>query len=318
MLRGIAKFAAQAPVLEAKAQVNYFELASRSLLNRCANPNMPFAWTINPYRGCEFACRYCYARATHEFLELHDPRDFERKIYAKSFHAPAFAQELAKVGMNESIAIGTATDPYQPAERRYRLTRKMLEVFARRTGYQVSITTKSDLVARDVELLDQIRQHNSVSVNMTVTTLDTALARAIEPMAPRPDLRMAAVEKLASRGIHVGVFVSPLMPRINDSRASVEAIARAAQDAGAERFGGRVLYLDPVPRAVFFQYLRQEKPELLRFYQDQFAFRTGMRAEESERLKGLIDEVRERFCFPAGAVLPVEPPPQLALFAIGG
>ena len=314
MLRGIAKLASQAPVLEAKARVDYFQLPARSLLNRCANPNMPFAWTINPYRGCEFACRYCYARATHEFLELHDPRDFETKIYAKSFHAPAFAQELAKVGLSESIAIGTATDPYQPAERRYGLTRRILAVFARRTGYRLSITTKSDLVARDVDLLDEIRQRNSVGVNMTITTLDAALARAIEPMAPRPDLRMAAVEKLASRGIQVGVFVSPLMPRINDGPAAIEAIARAAQDAGAERFGGRVLYLDPVPRSVFFHYLREQQPELLRFYQDQFAFRTGLRPEETERLKGVIDEVRARFRFPAGAALPVEPPPQLVLF----
>ncbi|MBY0505827.1 MAG: radical SAM protein [Bryobacteraceae bacterium] len=315
MLRGIAKFAANAPVLEAKARVDYFELAARSLLNRCANANMPFSWTINPYRGCEFACRYCYARATHEFLELHDPKDFETKIYAKSFHAPAFARELAKVGARESIALGTATDPYQPAERRYGLTRRILEVFARRTGYQLSITTKGDLITRDIDLLDEIRQRNAVSVNMTVTTLDAALARALEPMAPRPDLRIAAVARLAARGLHTSVFVSPLMPRINDGRAAVEAIARAARDAGAQRFGGRVLYLDPVPRATFFRYLREERPELLRFYQDQFAFRTGLRPEETERLKGLVDEVRARFQFPAGAVLPVEPPPQLALFA---
>ncbi len=316
MLRGIAKFAAQAPVLEAKTRVNYFELATRSLLNRCSNANMPFEWTINPYRGCEFGCRYCYARATHEFLELHDPRDFETKIYAKEFSASSFAQELRKVGLRESIAIGTATDPYQPAERRYGLTRRVLEVFAKRTGYQLSITTKSDLVARDLEVLLEIRRRNSVSVNMTVTTMDAALARAIEPMAPRPDLRMAAVEKLASHGIHVGVFVSPLMPRINDGPAAIERIAQAAQDAGAERFGGRVLYLDPVPRETFFRYLRAEQPHLLRFYQDQFAFRTGLSAEENERLRGVIDEVRERYRFPAGAILPVEPPPQLALFAV--
>ncbi len=316
MLRGIAKFAAQAPVLEAKTRVDYFQLASRSLLNRCSNSKMPFQWTINPYRGCEFACRYCYARATHEFLELHDPRDFETKIYAKDFQTAAFAQELGKVGLHESIAIGTATDPYQPAERRYGLTRRILEVFARRTGYQLSITTKSDLVARDLDVLLEIRQRNSLSINMTVTTLDATLARALEPMAPRPDLRMAAVERLASHGIHVGVFVSPLMPRINDGREAIERIARAAQDAGAERFGGRVLYLDPVPREVFFKYLRAERPELLRFYQDQFAFRTGLRHEETERLKGVIEEVRDRFHFPAGAALPVEPPPQLALFAI--
>jgi DNA repair photolyase len=316
MLRGIAKLAAQAPVLEAKARVDYFELASRSLLNRCSNANMPFQWTINPYRGCEFGCKYCYARSTHEFLELHDPRDFETKIYAKGFHAPYFAEELGKVRANESIALGTATDPYQPAERRYRLTRRVLEVFTRRSGYNLHITTKSDLIARDLDLLCEIRQRNALGIHMTVTTMDAALARAIEPMAPRPDLRMAAVEKLASRGIQVGVFVSPLMPRINDGRKAIERVAQAAQDAGAERFGGRVLYLDPVPREAFFKYLRAEQPGLLRFYQDQFAFRTGLRSEETARLKALIDAVREHYRFPAGAILPVEPPPQLALFAV--
>ena len=316
MLRGIAKFAAQAPVLEAKARVDYFELASRSLLNRCSNANMPFQWTINPYRGCEFGCKYCYARSTHEFLELHDPRDFETKIYAKGFHAPSFAQELGKVKESESIALGTATDPYQPAERRYRITRRILEVFARRSGYHLHITTKSDLIARDLDLLLEIRRRNSLGVHMTVTTMDAALARAIEPMAPRPDLRIAAVEKLASQGIHVGVFVSPLMPRINDGLEAVERVARAAQDAGAERFGGRVLFLEPVPRETFFKYLRAERPEVLRFYQDQFAFRTGLRTEETARLKALIEDVRSRFRFPAGAILPVEPPPQLALFTV--
>lgn len=316
MLRGIAKFAAQAPVLEAKARVDYFELASRSLLNRCSNANMPFQWTINPYRGCEFGCKYCYARSTHEFLELHDPRDFETKIYAKGFHAPYFAEELSKVKANESVAMGTATDPYQPAERRYRLSRQVLEVFAKRTGYNLHITTKSNLIARDLDLLLEIRRRNSLGIHMTVTTMDTELARAIEPMAPRPDLRIAAVEKLASAGISVGVFVSPMMPRINDDRAGVERVAQAAQDAGAERFGGRVLYLEPVPRETFFKYLRAEKPHLLRFYQDQFAFRTGLRAEETSRLRSVIEEVRERYRFPTGAILPLEPPPQLALFAV--
>ncbi len=308
--------AAQAPVLEAKAKVDYFELASRSLLNRCSNPNMSFAWTINPYRGCEFACRYCYARSTHEFLELHDPRDFESKIYAKVFHAPAFAHELSKVRLQESIALGTATDPYQPAERRYRLTRQILGVFAKRTGYQLSITTKSDLIARDLDLLLEIRRRNSLGINMTVTTMDTALARELEPMAPRPDLRIAAVEKLASHGLHVGVFVSPLMPRLNDQPQAIDRVARAARDAGAERFGGRVLYLDPVPRETFFRYLRDRHPHLLRFYQDQFAFRTGLKPDENERLRSVLDEIRSRYHFPGGAVLPVEPPPQLALFAI--
>ena len=150
-----------APTLEEKRRVEYFRLDARSLLNRCSSPHMPFAWTINPYRGCEFGCKYCYARSTHEFMELRAPNDFEERIYAKEFPAEAFRAELKRVGPEESIAIGTATDPYQPAERRYGLTRAILEVFGPLRGYRLSITTKSDLIARDADLLAEIAAGNS-------------------------------------------------------------------------------------------------------------------------------------------------------------
>ena len=145
---------------------------------------MPFEWTINPYRGCEFGCKYCYARYTHEFMELRAPLDFERAIFAKEFDARAFSRELRAVKAEDWIAIGTATDPYQPAERRYCLTQRVLEVFLRREGFQLAITTKSDLVARDAELLAAVGVRNRVRVNITVTTLDAGLARLLEPMAP--------------------------------------------------------------------------------------------------------------------------------------
>ena len=151
MLVGIAKLAASSPLLEAKRRVEYRELPARSFITRCTAERMPFEWTINPYRGCEFGCKYCYARYTHEFMELRQPADFEEKIFAKVWDADAFRRELKKVRPGESIAIGSATDPYQPAERRYGIMRKMLEIFAEKRGYQVSITTKSDLVARDAE-----------------------------------------------------------------------------------------------------------------------------------------------------------------------
>src|SRR5437660_7731723 len=198
-LVGIAKLAAQSEVLESKRAVKYFEIPVRSLLNR-TKPGMPFEWAINPYRGCEFGCRYCYARYTHEFMEL-DPAEFEDRIYAKAHTAELLRRDLRKVVPEQSIAIGTATDPYQPAERRFGRTRAILEVFAEGKGRNLSITTKSDLIVRDAPLLTELKRSNVLHVNMTITTLDSGLARLLEPRAPRPDLRLAAVAQLAQAGV---------------------------------------------------------------------------------------------------------------------
>jgi DNA repair photolyase len=189
-LTGIARLAAESDLLESKRRVRYFEIETRSALNRVRS-GMPFTYGLNPYRGCEFGCRYCYARYTHEFMELHESDEFENQIYAKRNVAVLLARELNRVKPGEAIAIGTATDPYQPAERRFRRTREALEVIAQRSGVSVSITTKSDLVRRDVDLLRAIGERNELTVNMTITTLDAALARELEPRAPRPDLRLA-------------------------------------------------------------------------------------------------------------------------------
>src|SRR5436309_8706660 len=153
-LVGIARLAAQSELLEAKRTVQYLEIAARSILNR-TKPNMPFRWTINPYRGCEFGCKYCYARYTHEFMEM-EATDFEDKIYAKAAAAHLLRQELAKIDRKDGIAIGTATDPYQPAERRFLRTRAILEVFARERGRHIGLITKSGLIVRDIDLLVQI------------------------------------------------------------------------------------------------------------------------------------------------------------------
>lgn len=167
----------------------------RSLLNRCVSRRlMPFTWTINPYRGCEFACKYCYARYTHEFMEMRDGIEFEQKIYAKQHAADLLRQEVRKVKPGEQIAIGTATDPYQPIERKLEITRAILEEFARHSGLELGIVTKSALVARDIDLLKQIAQRNQIFVNFTITTTDAELARILEPRAPRPDLRLEALE----------------------------------------------------------------------------------------------------------------------------
>jgi len=195
---GIAKLAAQGESIRQGHLVEYFKLPSRSLLNRCTSARMPFAWTINPYRGCEFACKYCYARYTHEFMEMRDGVDFERKIYVKQQAAWLLRQDLRKVKRGEEIAIGTATDPYQPAEKRFEVTRGILEEVAQHHGLKIGIVTKSDLIQRDIELLRRVAEHNSLFVNLTVTTLNTKLARTLEPRAPRPDLRLEAVRQLCT------------------------------------------------------------------------------------------------------------------------
>ena len=213
---GIARMAAESELLEAKSEVQYFEIGARSILNR-TQPNMPFRWTINPYRGCEFGCKYCYARYTHEFMGMEDGREFESRIYAKAAAPEILRRELRRIDRNEAIAIGTATDPYQPAERRFGKTRALLEVFAADKGWRLSITTKSDLVKRDLQLLREVARRNVLSINITVTTLNRRLARMMEPGAPRPDLRLEAVRALAEGGLCTGVFPNPILPMITDS-----------------------------------------------------------------------------------------------------
>lgn len=269
-LTGIARLAAASDLLEQKRRVEYFEIETRNFVGRCSGKNMPFIWTANPYRGCEFGCKYCYARYTHEFMELRDPEQFERKIYVKRFDAIAFRGELKRVKAGESLWIGTATDPYQPAERRYRITRRMLEVLAGETGRKLGITTKSDLVRRDIDLLAVISRRNILHLNITVTTMDEALVRLLEPLAPRPALRMQAVAALARAGLRITVLASPVLPLLNDSEASLDAVAGAAKAAGAASFAARPVFLKPCAQQVFFPFLEQNFPGLVRRYRERF------------------------------------------------
>src|ERR1700691_4088816 len=214
-LVGIARLAASSDLLEAKRQVEYLELEPRRFIGR-GSGRMRSIWTINPYRGCEYGCKYCYARYAHEFMELHDPQLFERKIYAKQFQALAFRAEVRRLKWGDTVWIGTATDPYQPAERRFQITRQMLEVFAGARGLDFGLTTKSDFVSHDAALMASITRKNKMRVHLTITTLDERLARLIEPRAPRPALRLAAVKKLADAGVPVRVLAHPVIPLIND------------------------------------------------------------------------------------------------------
>ena len=265
-LVGIARLAAEGETLREGHNVEYFTLPARSLLNRCSGVRMPFTWTINPYRGCEFACKYCYARYTHEFMEMRDGAEFEQKIYVKQHAAELLRQELRRVKLGESIALGTATDPYQPAERRYEVTRGILEEFARHRGFELGIVTKSDLIVRDLDVLREIARNNLLSVHITITTLNVELARILEPRAPRPDLRMAAVREISAAGINVGVSCSPVLPAITDSPADLDALVREAAAAGARHIFANPLFLKPCSAAVFLPFLEQQFPQLVVSY----------------------------------------------------
>ncbi len=317
-LVGIARLAAQSELLESKTRVQYLELETRRFIGRASGVKMRFIWTVNPYRGCEFGCRYCYARYAHEFMELRDPLEFERKIFAKRFHAAAFRAELSRVKGAESIWIGTATDPYQPAERRFRITRRMLEVLAGERGRKIGITTKSDLVAQDTAWLARITRANIVQVNLTITTLDEKLARLLEPLAPRPALRLAAVRTLSKAGIRTAVLAHPILPLINDSDAGLESLAAAASEAGASSFSAAPLFLKPCAQRVFFPFLEEHFPHLVRRYRERYEKSAYLKGHYPEALSARIEKLVAQYGFaPRDAEeLPAEWPvdPQMGLF----
>ena len=293
-LVGIAKLAAQGESIRQGHLVEYFTLPARSLLNRCTSARVPFTWTINPYRGCEFACKYCYARYTHEFMEMRDGADFERKIYVKQQTAWLLRQDLRKVKRGEEIAIGTATDPYQPAEKRFEITRGILEVMAEHHGLKIGIVTKSDLIRRDIELLRRVAEHNSLFLNLTITTLNTQLARILEPRAPRPDLRLEAVRELCAAGLNAGVICAPVLPGITDSPVALDALVRATKEAGGKYIYANPLFLKPCSASVFLPFLEKEFPQLVEEYRKRYSERAFISKAYSKRLAELIARLRKK------------------------
>ena len=311
-LVGIARLAACSPPAEtsrkSEERPEYFLLPVKSILNRCDSKRVPFEWTINPYRGCEFGCRYCYARYTHEYMEL-DGREFERKIFVKKDAGPLLSYDLSHKYSYESessggekpehIAIGTATDPYQPAEREYGVTRACLEELVKREGLSISVITKSNQIVRDIDLFKRIAERSELSLNITITTLRTRLARLIEPRAPRPDLRLAAVRQLSDAGLRVAVSASPLIPGITDREGELEAVADAAHKAGAKGFWSGVLFLMPSSAKQFLPFIREKFPRLTKQYEEWYS----RDAYAPEKYRKLIAErvarIKQKYAFDA-------------------
>jgi DNA repair photolyase len=290
---GMARLAAESTHADDGHLIEFRAMQPRSLLNKSVSKRqLSLAWSINPFRGCEFACKYCYARYTHEFLQptpidaappgTHDiPQQpwalaFEREIYLKENAAWLLEQELRKIGTNlakhqDEIAIGTATDPYQPIERRVGITRSILEVFAKHEGLRIGLITKSNLITRDIDLLQQIAAKNTLVLHVTITTTDSALARQLEPRAPRPDLRFDAVRKLRAAGLTAGVLCSPLLPGINDSLQQLDLVASRAAAAGASFLGAHPLFLKSCSRPTWLSFVREHFPHLADDYARRYA-----------------------------------------------
>ena len=260
------------PTFDERRGVEYRQLRAASLVNRLNARPLPFGWTANPYRGCEMACRYCFARYTHEFLGHNESEAFERRIYVKLTDPGSLVAELKRARRSGLlVALGTATDPYQPAESKFEVTRRVLEGAVKVPGVRLSITTKSTLVRRDLVLLQEIAARSEIAVNFSITTLDQALARRLEPRAPRPDLRFEAMRALAAGGILTRLFIMPVLPRLTDGETNLRALLVRAREAGAQIAESNVLFLRPGTRETFFEFLRAEFPELVPEYERLYA-----------------------------------------------
>lgn len=235
---------------------------AKTILTRNTSPDISFDRSINPYRGCEHGCVYCFARPSHAYMGLSPGLDFESKLFAKPNAAQLLEDELSKPGYRpRTIAIGTNTDPYQPIEKKQRIMRSILEVL-KQSRHPVAIVTKSALITRDIDLLSDMAQDNLVKVAFSITTLDRKLARAMEPRAATPERRLTALRQLSEAGIPTAVMVAPIIPALNDM--DIEKILDSAYTAGAREAGYILLRLPLEVRDIFRQWLLQTYPERYR------------------------------------------------------
>ncbi|HSJ65979.1 MAG TPA: radical SAM protein [Gemmatimonadaceae bacterium] len=303
--------------LGAQSDIRYHAVPAGKVLNAPEQTGMGF-WSINPYIGCAFGCTYCYARYAHRYVmergsaagalepgmrsdveRLPPWMAFERRILVKERAPDALRAALASGGARhrtlrsgESIVIGTATDPYQPAERRFRVTRGLLEVLAEHRGLEVVIITKSPLVTRDIDVLSRLAVRSSFTLHLSLITLDRELARRIEPRAPTPDARLRALGRLTSAGIEVGVNCMPVLPGITDDPRALERLVRAVADHGASYVGACALRLRGSARARYLPFIDREFPALRDRYRTQYA----ASHQVNDRYRQGLARLMERLC----------------------
>ncbi len=294
-------------------QVTFEEIECRSALNRVKVPAMPhLRWSLNPYRGCQHACVYCFARGNHEYLGYNTGSDFDRRIVVKTNLVGVLRQELRRSGWRrEQVTIGTACDPYQQAELKYGLTRGALQAFRDRAS-PCSLITKSPNVLRDLTLLQELSGVAECTVLVSVATLREEIWRHIEPETAQPMRRLEAISQLAEAGVRCGVILAPIIPGLTDDTENLEAVVKAAGEHGAAFIGDNVLYLRPGTKEWFMPFLRETYPHLLpkyeRFYRGAYAPR-----RYTEEVHSIVQDLRERWGLTARQQPPRRPVGQLQL-----
>ena len=307
----------QLPVIGEQKDIRYYSSPAKSVLNGPETTGMGF-WSINPYIGCAFGCAYCYARYTHRYVmeraasaekmtsQLGDAYNnlppwlaFERNIFVKG-NAPEVLSRTLRFGSDrhrkllegETIVIGTATDPYQPAERRFRVTRGILEVLADHPGLSVVVITKSPLITRDIDLLSRINRHSDLSIHISLITLDRELARRIEPRSPTPESRVRALTRLREAGIDAGINCMPVLPGITDNPADLEALVKRVSEAGATYVGACAVILKSAARKRYLPFIEQEFPHLAERYRNTY----GNSAYAGEKYREGLARFFEKLC----------------------
>ncbi len=294
-------------------QVTFEEIECKSALNRVNVPAMPhLRWSLNPYRGCQHACVYCFARGNHEYLGYDTGRDFERRIVVKTNLVPVLRRELRRPGWRrEQVTIGTACDPYQQAELKYGLTRGALQAF-RDHANPCSLITKSPNIMRDLQVLRELSGAAECTVLFSVATLREEVWRHIEPETAKPLARLEALARLTDAGVRCGVMLAPIIPGLTDDAENLESVVCAAKEHGAAFVGDNVLYLKPGTKEWFMPFLRETYPHLLpqyeRFYRGAYAPRTY-----SDEVAGAVRQLRERWGLTAREQQPRQPVGQLQM-----
>ncbi len=274
--------------------VAYREVGAKSALTRVRG--MPFAWSLNPYRGCSHACTYCFAREYHARMGRDTGAGFDREIEVKVNFPDVLAAELRHLRQRETVALGTGTDPYQPCEGRYRLTRRTLDALVA-SPLPLVIVTKGTLIVRDIDLLARLNRSVDVRVCFSVSTISDDVARRSEPDAPPPRARLEAMRRLVAAGIEAGVLCAPVLPGLTDSEEALDAVGAAAAENGAAFLHSRPLKLDPGVRGHYFAFLADHFPVLLPPTAAQFADRVNPARGYDEELEQRFDRVRARHGF---------------------
>ena len=279
-----------------RGEVAYRVLETRSLLGRCTSDRMPFEWTVNPYRGCAMGCRYCYATYTHEYLGLTDPDAFHTAVWVKRGGQAETARWLRiAVRRGERIAIGAATDPYQPGEAEEGVTRRFLELCAQHRGVRLGLITKGALVLRDVDLLRRIHQRGSLSISVSLISTDAELLRRVEPWAPPPLVRLEVLRRLAEAGLDVGLAILPILPGLTDDEATLDALLSRAGAAGARRFNAGLLFLRSPTRERFLAFLDREFPRHAEAYRRAYSVRAYLTGPYRDRVLARVDRLAEKY-----------------------